>query len=976
MRALVVGLLVVLSGRSAHPATDPAREWVTLTSAHFALHTYDGGVALAPDVLAYLEDAYVTVGEALGWRPRARVHVTLLDDVDSANGFAITKPWPGITLYAWPPEPEGELGSYANWLRLLCLHEYAHIAHIDAAFGIPEIVNQVFGPVWSPNDALPRWVTEGIATWIESAQSGGGRVGSTLSEMHMRTAALAGAELSLAELTGYPLQHPRAGAWYQVGGYLFDTIARARGADAVRAFSHAYAERPIPLALNNVARATTGKTLVDWHAQVLDEARIRAHAVRDAVMREGLVEGLALTRAGEVQIEPRFSPDGRWLAWVRTTGHDATRLVRVPVASLAPLEDGQVEAEPEDVLTCYGGCGAFTFTRDGGRLVTSTARHHRVGNYHGVLAELPFAADLPRRTPRILTGSRRGHDPAMAADGRSVWFARAIWGWPSLARVDLATGDLLETWELPDEARGSHPRIDRPAPSPDGRSLYLSIHRDGNRDLYRLDLASRALERLTQGSAMEIHPSVTADGRWLVYASDRDGVWNVHARELATGVTRRLTNVLGAAMYPAVSPDGALLVFASWGLRGHDLRALPFAPDDAPIVAAPDDRGSRPREVARPITTSRHDYQAVQTLLPRAFLPDLTIDSTGLSRVALAVEALDASSRFGLSLGADWSPADDRWSAWGSLSLSLGFPDLTLGLGRYSFGRESFVGDLAEPYEQEVVYASAAVSFPFPDVFAGLNLGLGYTVDLARGMEVGALRHTPEESTAFVPYEGASTALNVYAGFTDARQYTFSVAPASGVSGSFNFALRHPYIGSVGQAWTFTWVTRAWLPVPGLDAFDHALGFRLGGGIAGGAPEARSFFSLGGVPRQDLLSDLLNQTSAGAAWMRGFAPDAFAGHAFFLATAEYRLPLLRVRSGLSTLPVFLEDLGLAAFTDIGGATFDAAFPDDALHVGVGLELRFRLDISYGLLADFRVGYARGLGADGIDHVYLLMAGIP
>ncbi|MFO0746034.1 MAG: hypothetical protein U1F43_10215 [Myxococcota bacterium] len=618
---------------------------------------------------------------------------------------------------------------------------------------------------------------------------------------------------------------------------------------------------------------------------------------------------------------------------------------------------------------------AFAFTRDGARIILGTSRYHRVSNVNGFIATLPFADGQSAEDEAVLDETRRGHDPAAAPDGHSAWFARATWGRPSLARVDLVTGHLLETWEPP-VVPGSPARVDRPAPSPDGKSVYLSLHLGGNRDLYRLDLATRALERLTTGASMELMPALTADGRWLVYSSDRDGVFDVYARELASGVTHRLTRVLGGAFYPTVSPDGRMLVYAGWHLRGHDLYALPFTPEAAPIVADPDGRPLRTSLPPAPVATTLVPYDASTTLLPRALVPDLTFDSTGVSRVALSFDNVDASGRYTLSLGADWDGATKEWEAYASLGVGTGFVDLVFNLGRYAYLRDSVVGDLSEPYEQEVVYGGVGFAVPHPSVFPVLSFGGGYTVDLTRGLETGLMQHTPEETTPLIPYEGANAKLNLWLGFSDVRQFTFSVAPAEGVSAYFNFTLRHPDIGSVRHAWDFTWVTHAYLKVPLLERWDHVLGFRLGGGVSGGDPRARSAYAVGGVPRQDILSDLLNQSSAGSVWLRGFEPSAFGGWSFILGSAEYRLPLVRARAGLSTLPIFLEDLTAAAFVDAGGASYDTSFPLSDLHVGVGVELRWRLDLFYGLISDFRLGYAHGLGADGIDQVFLLMAGAP
>ena len=42
----------------------------------------------------------------------------------------------------------------------------------------------------------------------------------------------------------------------------------------------------------------------------------------------------------------------------------------------------------------------------------------------------------------------------------------------------------------------------------------------------------------------------------------------------------------------------------------------------------------------------------------------------------------------------------------------------------------------------------------------------------------------------------------------------------------------------------------------------------------------------------------------------------------------------------------------------------------------GFELRFRMELWFGVLYDFRLGYAHGFGDSGGDHVYFIMAGAP
>ncbi|MEC9071174.1 MAG: hypothetical protein VX938_02290, partial [Myxococcota bacterium] len=228
---VAIGALCALAifSTSVRAATDPERRWVTLRSPHFAVHTYDGGQELARQVAAYAEEAWKTLNPVLGWEPSETVHIRLVDDSDSSNGLASVMPYPVITIWAHPPPMDSDLADHTDWMRLLIFHEYAHIAHLDHATGIPRVLNRVFGKVIKPNAALPRWLTEGIATWAESRHSPRGRLDSSRYRMMMRMAVLEQQAPSLAELTGKPLRPPRGDAWYLYGGHLVDQMVRDAG---------------------------------------------------------------------------------------------------------------------------------------------------------------------------------------------------------------------------------------------------------------------------------------------------------------------------------------------------------------------------------------------------------------------------------------------------------------------------------------------------------------------------------------------------------------------------------------------------------------------------------------------------------------------------------------------------------------------------------------------------------------------------
>ncbi len=134
--ATVVACTVVTSS-PLRAGTDPERQWFTLETEHFAVHGYDEGLAFAQRVARVAEEAYVAINPLLGWTPRERVHIRLLDDVDASNGFASVIPYNAITLLAFPPTMDSDLAVCDDWVRMLLFHEYAHIAHLDNAEEVP-----------------------------------------------------------------------------------------------------------------------------------------------------------------------------------------------------------------------------------------------------------------------------------------------------------------------------------------------------------------------------------------------------------------------------------------------------------------------------------------------------------------------------------------------------------------------------------------------------------------------------------------------------------------------------------------------------------------------------------------------------------------------------------------------------------------------------------------------------------------------
>ncbi len=109
-----------------------------------------------------------------------------------------------------------------------------------------------------------------------------------------------------------------------------------------------------------------------------------------------------------------------------------------------------------------------------------------------------------------------------------------------------------------------------PAISPDGKTVAFASNRDGDWDLYLLDLTSGGIERLTNTPEYDASPGWSPDGRWLVYETylqdeASGGNLDLFIRPIDDSQEPvRLTTAPEADFSPAWSPQGRQVAFISY----------------------------------------------------------------------------------------------------------------------------------------------------------------------------------------------------------------------------------------------------------------------------------------------------------------------------------------------------------------------------------------------------------------------------
>lgn len=194
----------------------------------------------------------------------------------------------------------------------------------------------------------------------------------------------------------------------------------------------------------------------------------------------------------------------------------------------------------------------------------------------GVLARIPVAPDMPL-------------SPAFSPDGNSVVFSGIVGTSRDIFLLDLGTKALKNLTS--DAAYDTAPVF-----SPDGKFVYHTKSVGGLEKIVRFPLADPSkVEQVTWGEGNDDDAALSPDGKRLYFASSRGGIYNVYGQDLATGEVAQYTDVIGAALGPAsyIGPDGQEKVIFSGYQAGRfqlyvadakkpwkrlDEKALPPAP--------------------------------------------------------------------------------------------------------------------------------------------------------------------------------------------------------------------------------------------------------------------------------------------------------------------------------------------------------------------------------------------------------------
>jgi hypothetical protein len=974
MKSITIALVLLfcLSSLTFAARLDTSFTFSTIETPHFSIHYHQGLEEAARKATVFAEEAHDKLTKEFSWAPGEKTQLVLIDDSDYMNGFATSLPYNIIYVQVVPPGLTSTLGEYDDWLKMVITHEYAHVVTSDPARGYWKVMRSIFGKplpgldplsqllflvTVPPNNFLPRWWHEGMATWSETQFTERGRGKSTYYDMVFRMA-VAGKNLPpVAWINGDIPDWPAGNLPYLYGYRLQQYIADTYGADTLGKLNIAHAGR-FPYFINSPPQELTGGKSYRALYDDMIAALVREQSERIAALSTvAFTPVQTISTRGESLTNPRFSPDGSCIAYSRRDPHDHSSTV------ITDRSGSRVLAEFRRTYSD----GSVCWSPDSGSLYFTQAE---ISNGFNTYQDL-YRYDLATGSTARLTEGQRLGEVDLSPEGKVFVAVVSSRGSRNLVLLDVdsqgkvALPRLITDYDLQ--------RVASPRWSPDGRNIsYALTDNTGLTSLHIYDVASGEDRKLFTTSHAAAWPVWSRDGSVLFHISDETGVFNLFAYDLKGGMNHQVSHLLGGALQPDLSPDGREMIFSSYGSRGFSIeqmtvhreawlpKVVPVLPPlrkevaakQAPVpVAAGVNNGGEPKAAAASVP-----YSSLTTLLPRFWLPRISADGSDSSVFGLFTAGADVLGYNSYVLTADYSPGRER------------------GYFEIDYRNDYFYPTLfAKAHAQPFLYANLLQKGDYYELNQGVTVGASYPINFleSRYLISGGYQLQDQSALSALDSRGAFHGVSVFQGrrdnlfagvsYENALKYPYSISTEEGRRVSLQYRHFGWELGGDRNYAEYSGQYQEFLPLPTAPLKHHILSLRLAGALAdNNQAYGQQAFQIGGLPSE------LNPYA-----IRGYPARSATGKYVATGTLEYRAPLFFPLYGSGTTPAFAEKVHTALFLDAGEVWDDRTpFSGSTMKVGAGCEVRMDVTLGYWLKVTPALGYAHGFNQGGESQVYL------
>ena len=585
---------------------DPGARWRVAESGRFR---YVFPAHLEEEVSIIMTEAEAVYEELVlwtGYRPGKPIVLLITDDSDLANG-CVSSGNRGLYVRIFAVHPySAQMGidAYRDWYRHLLVHELTHYFHINQTGGMPALCRKVFGNLFYPNAATPRFYREGLAVYAETKfDSGFGRANSGFVDMYLRSAALSGDLPPLDRASSDIPLWPGSKTPYYFGVSFVDFLAVRYGEEKLHQFnelSGRYTCYLWSIPFGRVYGKPMRTVWAEWeHHEQLKWKGTERDSPFSPLTEPGTVQSFCFDRSGERII------------------YSVSFLDTIGGIYSYNFDTGKTKKIKSGV---YG--RNLRIDKRGELLYYIDEDVHK----YVIIRNNIYVLNLRNGRERRLTRSGRIQAFDLAGDDGSI-----------IACVSASPGSKTTTVRLFNPGRdetggsGSIPDllVDEPAVSPDGKTAAFSCRDDsGYRTLCTAPVGALRDGRLdvtrVTPPEMNAFSPFWLDGETLLFSGDGSGTYNLYTLHLPNGDIKRITDVGTGVFAPLAGPGGRLAV-KEYTSSGYVVSAL-----DADEMQKMDTGFEERRYIGRKLDGSPHRkgepfqserYRPSEWLLPGYWSP-------------------------------------------------------------------------------------------------------------------------------------------------------------------------------------------------------------------------------------------------------------------------------------------------------------------------------------------------------------------
>lgn len=559
----------------------PELDWRVHDSEHFQIYFHQGAERTAREIALIAEEIYQPITSVYDYKPDSKVRIIVRDHDDYSNGGAY---YYDNKILIWATALDFDLRGTHNWLRNVVTHEFTHLIQLgasrkgprwlpaiylqwieyeeekrpDVLYGYPNVLASY--PI--PGTIIPPWFAEGCSQTQKPDL--GYDYWDSHRDMLLRMRVLEGELLSYTEMGYYGKTSLNAESVYNQGYSLVLYIVHRWGLETLQELSKDM-RSPFAWSFDYAVKKNLGMDGDELYSQWAEHLK-QVYTQRTEVISHHEVKGELIEADGFANMYPRFSADGKYLAFTSNKGGD---YFLNSALYLYDLEKGKPE------LLTSGVQSQLSWSPDSKFIFY----HKQFGpGPHGSHYDDLAAWDRERKKELRLTRNRRASQVDVSPEGDQICFVVNTDGTQNLWMADLTEG----WWEADEDSaitaekalthNSNGEQIYGPRWSPDGRTIAFSLTRDQNRDVFLLNLESEAVQMIAATDADERDPCWT-DNETLYFSSDRTGIFNLYCFSFADSSVTPISNVLGGAFMPNVSLDGKV-AYSDYRAAGFKLALM------------------------------------------------------------------------------------------------------------------------------------------------------------------------------------------------------------------------------------------------------------------------------------------------------------------------------------------------------------------------------------------------------------------